>query len=80
MAVKLKRYGNTTDRDKNPMDRQDTTQEQRETTVDGYTFHWGINQTRNFADDGVGAAHAAFSSAGHDTVVEDTAPSGDSRS
>jgi len=40
----------------------DSTREQRETTVDGYTFHWGPNEVRNFLDDGVGLAHAGFSS------------------
>lgn len=79
MAVKLKQTTNTAQRETNPHT-FDTTQEQRETTVDGYTFHWGPNQTRNFADDGVGAAHAAFSTAAHDTVIEDTGPTESSRS
>ena len=43
----------------------------RETTVDGQTFHYGPNQVRNFADTGVGAAHAAFGSGA--TIVEDSA-------
>ena len=31
-----------------------------ETTYDGQTYSWGPGQVRNFADDGVGAAHGAF--------------------
>ncbi len=54
----------------------DTTQTQRETTKDGQTFHWATNQDRNFLDDGVGAAHAAFGGIG---VVEDAIPFGSSR-
>lgn len=52
---------------------------QRETTVDGQTFAWGPNQTRNFADDGVGVAHAAFFG-GSTIVQEDKFPFGTSRS
>lgn len=52
---------------------------QRETTVDGYTFHWGINEVRNFLDDGVGVAHAAFAT-NADAIVQNTIPFGDSRS
>jgi len=55
----------------------DSSIDQRTTTVDGYTFHWGVNETRNFLDEGVGAAHAAFKT---DGVVEDTQPFGSSRS
>ena len=55
----------------------DSTQEQRETTVDGYTFHWSPNFVRNFLDEGVGAAHAAFKT---DGVIEDRQPFNDSRS
>jgi hypothetical protein len=50
----------------------------RETTVDGQTFHWGPNQVRNFLDDGVGAAHAAFNPPAN--VKEDAIPFGSSRS
>lgn len=57
----------------------DSTQTQRETTVDGYTFHWGPNETRNFLDDGVGAAHAAFATPGS-RKIEDAIPFGNSRS
>ena len=34
-----------------------------ETTVDGMTYAWGPGQTRNFLDDGVGAATGAFDGA-----------------
>ena len=46
--------------------------ENRITVVDGQEFHWGPNQMRSFADDGVGVAHAAF--AGGATIVEDNVP------
>jgi len=56
----------------------DSTREQRETTVDGYTYHWGPNESRNFLDEGVGAAHAAFKG-GATQVQEDAEPFGNSR-
>lgn len=77
MAVRVKRLTNTAQVETNPMT-FDSTQTQRETTVDGYTFHWGINEVRNFLDDGVGLAHAAFSVA--DTVDVDARPFGKSQS
>ena len=46
----------------------DSSFNQREVTVDGYTFHFGPNETKNFLDQGVGAAVAAF---GDDGIVED---------
>lgn len=58
---------------------QDTSFDQRETTVDGYTFHWGPNMVINFLDEGVGAAHANFRDADTDGIFEDTAPFGSSR-
>lgn len=39
---------------------QDNTIEQRETTFDGQTFHWGPNQVRNFLDEGIAHGHVAF--------------------
>ena len=48
-----------------------------ETTVDGYTFSWGPNETRNFLDEGVGAAHAAFH--GGATIVQEDPRTGNSR-
>ena len=59
----------------------DSSVTQRETTVNGYTFHWGINETRNFLDDGLGLAHAAFrGNATIDQMVQDIIPFGDARS
>lgn len=58
---------------------EDSSFDQRETTVNGYTFHWGINETRNFLDDGVGLAHAAFKDADSDAIVQYTIPFGSSR-
>ncbi len=53
----------------------------RETTVNGYTFHWGPNQVRNFLDDGVGLAHAGFQAANgtEDAIIQDTQPFSSSR-
>jgi len=56
----------------------DCTREQRETTVNGYTFHWATNEVRNFLDDGVGAAHAAFAPGAN--VIESTVDFSTSRS
>ena len=55
----------------------DSTQEQREATVNGYTFHFGPNEVKNFLDDGEGAAVAAFRA---DGIIEDIVPFGSSRS
>lgn len=77
MSVKIMRTAATADPIKDPI-AGDTTQSQREVTVDGYTFHFGLNERKNFLDDGVGAAVAAFSSA--DTIVESTVPDGQARS
>ena len=49
----------------------------KETTVDGYTFNWGPNETRNFLDEGVGAAHAAFY--GGATIVQEDPRTGNAR-
>lgn len=54
----------------------DSTTTQREATVDGYTFHFGPNEVRNFLDEGVGAAVAAFRT---DGIAEDTKPFGNAR-
>ena len=82
MSVKIKRYSTDPLIETNPMT-GDTDQVQRETTVDGYTFHWGENQTRNFLDEGVGIAHmnfAAGNATGSVNVMLDTLPSGDALS
>ncbi len=73
MSVKVKMYSN------NGIEQPEWTErtfEQREVTSDGQTFHYGMNQTRNFADDGVGLR---FVSTGQN-IVQDTIPFGDSRS
>lgn len=77
MSVKIIRTAVTADPIKDPM-ATDSTQTQREVTVDGYTFHFGLNERKNFLDDGVGAAVAAFSTA--DTIVGTTVTDGHSRS
>lgn len=61
---------------------KDVSFENAETTVDGYTFHWGPNERRNFLDDGVGLAHAGFQAANgtEDNVIQDVQPFNDSRS
>lgn len=64
MAVKVRRFSTDPLVETNPVFTADTSFDQRETTVDGYTFHWGANQTRNFADDSVGERHAAFGAVG----------------
>lgn len=50
----------------------DSTREQREVTVDGQTFHYGMNERKNFLDEGVGAKAAAFNTATPTAEVEDT--------
>lgn len=76
MSVKVKRFTTTAQVETNP-EFNDSSFDQRETTVDGITFAWGQNQTRNFADDSVGERHAAFGAQG---VAEDTKPFNDSHS
>lgn len=86
MGVRVKKFLNNTGTGGEALVSQteykDDSIENRETTVDGYTFHWGPNEVRNFLDEGVGAAHAAFKSANgtEDDVIEDTQAFGDSRS
>jgi hypothetical protein len=73
MAVKIKQYG------QNGIEQPEwieKTFEQREITANGQTFHYGMNQTRNFDDDGVGLQFARTG----DNIVQDTIPFGDSRS
>lgn len=73
MAVKVKNYS------KNGIEQPEwveKTFDQREVSFDGQTFHYGMNQTRNFADDGVGLG---FVKAG-ENIVQDTIPFGNSRS
>lgn len=76
MSLRIKRYSSTAQQEVNPME-VDSTLEQRETTYEGYTFHWAMNESRSFLDDGVGAGHARF---GAKNVREDEIPYGSSRS
>jgi len=48
----------------------------REVTYDNMSFVWGMNENRNFADDGVGLGFALTAS----NIVQDTIPFGNSRS
>lgn len=78
MSVRVKRWPKTqssTELSGAP-EYSDSSFDQRETTVDGYSFHWGANEVRNFLDDGVGLAHAAFKT---EAIVQDTVPFGDAR-
>lgn len=61
---------------------KDDSAENRITIKDGYEFHWGPNEVRNFMDDGVGAAHAGFQAADgtEDNVIENNQSFGSSRS
>lgn len=80
MGVRVKNFNTNTSplaADSN-REYKDNTQTQRETTVDGYTFHWGPNEVRNFLDQGVGAAHGAYAP-GNNRVVEDAIPFARSR-
>lgn len=73
MAVKVKSYS------LNGIEQPEwveKTFEQREVTFNNMSFAYGQNQTRNFADDGVGLG---FISTGQN-IVQDTIPFGDSRS
>jgi hypothetical protein len=78
MSVRIKRFSQATGGDTN-QDPGDWDTGQRETTVDGQTFHWSPGQIRNFMDDGVGLNHAA--QLGNVSIVRQYgAPFGDSRS
>ena len=74
MAVKVKMYKRD-NIDGSPEWLEDSFENQ-EVTFDNMTFHYGPNQTRNFADDGVGLG---FTLAGSG-IVQDTIPFGNSRS
>lgn len=86
MSVRVKKFLNTTGTGEEAVvsqtEYEDNSLENRETTVDGYTFHWGPNEVRNFMDDGVGAAHAGFRAANgtEDGVIENNQPFSSSRS
>jgi hypothetical protein len=73
MAIKLRDYS------KNGINQPEwveQTQDQSDVTFDNMTFNTGMNQTRNFADDGVGLGNVKST----ENIVQDTVPFGDSRS
>lgn len=73
MAVKVKDYS------KNGITQPEwveQTFDQSEVTFNNMSFAYGMNQTRNFADDGVGIGFTN----GTESIVQDTIPFGDSRS
>lgn len=85
MSVRVKKFLNNTGTGGEAVVAQteykDDSQENRITIVNGYEFHWGPNEVRNFLDDGVGLAHAGFAAgdATEDNAIQDTQPFGDSR-
>lgn len=80
MSVRVKGGARVQDLSQHP-EYTDSSFDQREVTVDGYTYHFGPNETRNFLDDGVGAAVAAYRSGGSaDGIVEDAVPFSSGRS
>ncbi len=80
MGVRVKNDARETNAEQN-QSVQDTSFDQREVTVDGYTFHFGPNETKNFLDDGVGSAVAAFQGGATITPIhEDTKSFGSSMS
>lgn len=76
MSVRIKRYGGNGIEQPEWVEK---TFEQREVTVDGISYHFGMNETKNFLDDGVGAKIAANAPAGSN-IVRDTIPFGTSES
>ena len=82
MGVRVKKYLNNTGTGGEAIVAQteykDDSLENRTTIVDGYEFHWGPNEVRNFLDEGVGAAHAAFASGDttEDNAIGDTQVTG----
>lgn len=77
MGVRIKNYSTNRGVGENT-EVLDNTQDQREVTVDGQTFHFGLNETKNFLDEGVGAAVGAFKG-GATIIQEDAVPFGSSR-
>jgi hypothetical protein len=78
MSVRVKRYANESPDRAEPYPQAGKISD-RETTVDGQTFHWGPNEVRNFLDDSVGERHAAFYG-GASVITEDAIPFGGSHS
>ena len=73
MAVRVKRVGQNASNgsDQGP-EFVEVPFENRVTVVDGQEVHWAPNEVKNFADDGVGAAHAAFDNDAGNNTREDT--------
>ena len=74
MGVRVVQRNKNQNSEKGGSEYIDSNRAQRETTVDGYTFHWGQNEKRNFLDDGVGTAHASFSDVKASGVEENLVP------
>ncbi len=73
MAIKVRDYS------KNGINQPEwveQTFDQSEITFNNMSFHYGMNQTQNFADDGVGIGFTNST----ENIVQDTIPFGDSRS
>lgn len=79
MAIKLKGKADVTSSNRDKPEWIDSSFDQRETTMEGMTFHWGPNQTRSFLDDGIGLGHANFVN-GPDACTVDLSPFNNSRS
>lgn len=69
MSTKVKSYANPLSASVPITEVVDSTREQREVTIDGYTFHFGPNEKKNFLDESVGQRAAAFRT---DGVVENS--------
>ena len=65
MPVRVKSY--STNGNEQP-EWVEKTFEQRDITANGQTFHYGMNQTRAFADDGVGLSFTGGN------IVQDSVP------
>lgn len=77
MSVRTKQYSTTADIERDPVYQDSTVEQRTAISPDGYSFHYAPNEVRNFLDDGIGAAVAAFQAP--DGVVEDAKPFGTSR-
>jgi len=70
MSVRIKRYS------KNGIEQPEWVEGgSNDITFSDQTFHFGVNEARNFADDGLGLA---FTNA-NQNIVQDTIPFGTSR-
>lgn len=71
MSVKVRAHANTqnTGTFHGPEWLDSTIEQRTAITPDGYAVHFAPNEIKNFADDGIGAAVAAFKT---DAIEEDT--------